>query len=135
MFSIMRQVVFFLILLTTLAGSISPSVGYAATAQGGMNTVAPLANNRVGCNTSTSCTTASIPANSSGHWIKYAVYAGYYGGCSFLIRDIHTRVVVRSGRASIPFSLTSGQVYGLYGWYRMEVYNCSRGGGGEIWNN
>ncbi|MEO3811120.1 hypothetical protein ABGB17_19150 [Sphaerisporangium sp. B11E5] len=82
----------------------------------------------------TSCTTGSIPA-SSEHWIYYYYDSGVSAsGCSARIRDTGTNAIVYSGRVGV-ISHRSGYVYGLYGRYRMEMYNCGNGSVGYLKNS
>jgi hypothetical protein len=86
-----------------------------------------------GCNGS-SCTSGTISANTSGHWIKWHVDSGVLGGgCSWRVRDVDTDVVVGSGRVG-AFSSKSGQINALVGRYHIELYNCDVDGGGGLSN-
>ncbi|GAA4182233.1 hypothetical protein GCM10022252_07770 [Streptosporangium oxazolinicum] len=82
----------------------------------------------------TGCTTGSIPANSGGHWVYYYWDSGLSAvGCSMRIVDVANGAIVYSGRVGVA-SHRYGYVYGLYGSYRMEMYNCSTGAVGYIRN-
>jgi hypothetical protein len=114
---------------STASASTTSTQGQQTPSSGSVGVLAA-----IGCNVVTShCETAAIPANSSGHWIKYGVDSASISGCSWAVRDVNTWVVVRSGRLG-SFSSTSGEIPGLYGWYRLELWNCGFGAHGKIWN-
>ncbi|MFG1840255.1 hypothetical protein [Micromonospora sp. NPDC049175] len=94
--------------------------------------VAPAFANSVSCTVSGpisgSCETYYIPANGSGHYIKYNVCTPFQGGESFRIRDYYNGKVVKSGSVSY-FGCTSGKVNGLYALYRLEIEGTPYGSG------
>ncbi|MEV4459408.1 hypothetical protein [Microbispora sp. NPDC049633] len=82
----------------------------------------------------THCETNIIHANSSD-WVYYKVQAGSILGANYRVVDVDTGVVVRSGftRKTAPF-YGAGSIYGLYGYYRLEVYNATPSARGKLYN-
>ncbi|WP_329428131.1 hypothetical protein OG339_01670 [Streptosporangium sp. NBC_01495] len=81
----------------------------------------------------TSCKTGNVKA-SSAHWIQYYWDSGLSAvGCSMRVVDVANGAIVYAGRVGIG-SHKNGYIYGLYGTYRMELYNCSTGAVGYIKN-
>ncbi|MEZ0076118.1 hypothetical protein [Planotetraspora sp. GP83] len=82
----------------------------------------------------THCETNIIQANSA-HWVYYHVQAGSILGANWRVVDVQNGAVVRSGftRKTAPF-YSEGSIYGLYGYYRLEVYNATPSARGKLYN-
>jgi hypothetical protein len=80
-----------------------------------------------------SCRTDAIPANAS-HKIYWLVGSGGSGqGCSWRVRDITIPgyPIVGSGRIG-AIRERGDEIGGLYGRYRLELYNCWSGAYGSL---
>ncbi|GII00348.1 hypothetical protein Pta02_23560 [Planobispora takensis] len=64
-------------------------------------------------------------------WHLDSSVSGY--GCSWRVLDVNTRVVVGSGRIG-AFRHASGSIPGLFGYYRLELFNCGSSAFGWIDN-
>jgi hypothetical protein len=89
---------------------------------------------RASCDVVTShCESATVKAN-SGAWVDYYVSAGVTGtGCSWRVVDNDNGAIVGSGRIG-AFANTDGRISGLYGYYRLELYNCATSAWGYVEN-
>lgn len=68
-----------------------------------------------------SCTTSTVRANASGHYVKYKVcVTGLLGAAAYFIKDIDTGVIVKEGLNSLK-GCDSDKVNGLHGRYRLTV--------------
>ena len=75
--------------------------------------------------TSGNCTTAVIGADPSQHFVDYTVNNRYRSSpCPWRVRDVDTGVVVRSGAAPV-FEKIGGSIFGLYGYYQLELRGCT----------
>ncbi|MEU0878555.1 hypothetical protein ABZ345_08165 [Lentzea sp. NPDC005914] len=93
-----------------------------------------MASSRCVVGSSGNCTTAVVGANSSGHWVDYYVNNRLRPSpCPWRVRDVNTGVVVRSGTVGTG-GFTSGTVFGLYGYYQLELRGCSISAVGGIDN-
>ncbi len=61
------------------------------------------------------CETGSVPANRSGHFVRYSVspFSNYW------VQDEHTKVYVASGGAG--WRGKRATIFGLYGYYKLKV--------------
>lgn len=84
-----------------------------------------MASSRCVVGSSGTCTTSVVGANSAGHYVDYGINNLLRpSSCSWAVRDVNSRVAVRSGTVGAGRS-TSGRVYGLYGYYQLELRGCS----------
>jgi hypothetical protein len=105
----MRQ---FKILVAALVMATVAAVGWAGPAQAAS----------FSCNTGlhTACNTVSAAALDAT--VDINIYVPDHGACSYRVRDTNNWQIVRSGSFSWHHSST---IYGLYSFYRLEVWNCS----------
>ncbi|WP_204078076.1 hypothetical protein [Planotetraspora phitsanulokensis] len=81
-----------------------------------------------------SCSTAILNAVSGKNFIKWEVDSGASGsGCSWQVIDVGNLHVVGSGRLG-AFRHNNGQINGLYGNYRLDLWNCGLSAFGWINN-
>ena len=81
----------------------------------------------------TSCKTGTLPVPLN--FVRYHVFSGGSGqGCSWRVRDVTNQNIVKSGRLG-SFGETSDDVKGLTNSYRLELYNCWSGAGGDLKNS
>lgn len=93
-----------------------------------------MASSRCVVGSSGNCTTAVVGANAAGHWLDYYVNNRLRPSpCPWRVRDVNTGVVVRSGTVGTG-GFTSGTVFGLYGYYQLELRGCSISAVGGIDN-
>ncbi len=80
------------------------------------------------------CTSTSIAANSSGHWIDYRVEGGGVPcySADYRVVDSDNGAIVKSGH--VGSGSTSGRITGLYGKYHIRVYNSCDDAVGTIDN-
>ncbi|GAA3442853.1 hypothetical protein [Planomonospora venezuelensis] len=70
------------------------------------------------------CETAILKATYPLWFIDWEVDSGASGyGCSWRVRDTDNQNIVGSGRLG-AFRHHSGRITGLYGYYRLELFNC-----------
>ena len=94
-----------------------------------------MASSRCLVGTSGNCTTAVIGAHPTGHFVDYVVNnIGRWSPCSWAVRDVNSRVVVRSGTVGVN-NRVSGFVPGLYGFYQLELRGCTVSAAGILDND
>jgi hypothetical protein len=88
----------------------------------------------VSCHVVTSHCESSTLTASTNHTVTYSVSAGgSWNGCSWRVKDVNTGVSIASGRTGAAGHDT-GWRDNLYGTYRIELWNCSFGAVGSIYN-
>ncbi|MFF7969461.1 hypothetical protein ACFZC3_29465 [Streptomyces sp. NPDC007903] len=79
-----------------------------------------------------SCTTATVPANSA-HQLNYRVEGGFFcAQADFQIIDAQNKAVVY--HRHVGGGTVRGTLGGLYGSYYLRIYWSCAGGNGSIWN-
>jgi len=80
------------------------------------------------------CTTGPVSANAQG-WVRYVVNntSSILNGCSWRVRDIVSRSVVRGSRVG-PLGFTSNRITGLTREYQLELFSCPAGALGTLRN-
>jgi hypothetical protein len=83
----------------------------------------------------THCESAIVRANSTSHDINWKASAGNVLGANWRVVDVDNGAIVGSGftRNVNPF-FSSGRITGLYGYYRIEIYNATPGAYGQLYN-
>lgn len=118
MFSTLKKAGVAVALTAAAAGTAVPASASAA------DPIQTMASSRCVVGTSGNCTTSAVGAN-AWHWVDYHVNnIGRLSPCPWRIRDVNTRVVVRSGTVGVS-GYTEGTVFGLYGYYQLELRGCS----------
>jgi hypothetical protein len=84
--------------------------------------------------TSGNCTTSVVAANSTYHWVNYVVNNwGRWAPCDWRIRDVNSRIVVGSGTVGVN-SRKALSIFGLYGYYQLELRGCQVSATGSLSN-
>lgn len=98
-------------------------------------TPAMAASSRCLVGSSGNCTTAVIGANSTHRMVDYVVNnVGRWAPCSWRVRDVNSGVWVRSGTVGVNNRM-SGTVFGLYGYYQLELRGCMVSAAGILDND
>ncbi|GAA3162620.1 hypothetical protein GCM10020001_104010 [Nonomuraea salmonea] len=84
---------------------------------------------------SNACTSGSLAANASGHWLDYTVEGGGFPcySADYRVHDSDNGAIVKSGH--VGSGSTSGRIPGLYGRYHIRVYNSCDDAVGTIANS
>ncbi|GAA1262955.1 hypothetical protein GCM10009677_13250 [Sphaerisporangium rubeum] len=97
--------------------------------------IGPASAQTVTCNVGTySCNTDIIPANGSGHWVKWSVENAAWDDSNYAVYDADNGAIVGQGYIGTGNS-RSGRIDGLYGRYYLKVYNSSWDTIGILWNS
>jgi hypothetical protein len=81
----------------------------------------------------TSCNTGAVAAHPYGHYVKYEVGGGVAcARADWQVIDVGNGQIVAFGH--VGSGRTSGQVNGLYGNYKVRVFNSCWPAFGRIWN-
>ena len=127
MFSTIKKAGLALVLTAAAAGTATPASASAEPIQ-------ITASSQCLVGWSGNCTTAIVGANSAGHWVDYWINnVGRPSPCPWRMRDVNTKAVVRSGTVGTS-GFASGTVFGLYGFYQLELRGCSISATGAIDN-
>ena len=96
---------------------------------------AQAASSRCVVGSSGTCTTAVVRGHATYNFVDYVINNNFRPSpCPWRVRDVHTQVVVGSGTVGTN-SRTSGSIFGLYGYYQLELRGCSISAVGIIDNN